>query len=510
MADKSGDTVMEPKMLSLVKCATVERERKRRRDDKPNQPRKYAKARYQKNYLKSSDNNQSVARKFTDLPMDCLEHIFDHLDFKDLLNVVGLTAQAADFTKNTGQSIDLTKNTGEAVDSAENTTAQAVDITKNTAQSADFTENAAQAAYVVFNRRYSKHLIKMVGLETPETVQLGDSMITISEPSICLKLLDHFGISVKKLQLEYLSNELLSGKWSEIPNLINKKCSSTLEDIKVINCDEKLFDGIKQEFAQVLNLRISCSRLGKCMELGKWFPNLNRLELVHNDRCVQIVSNVPHLSYLAMDTKHSCLSTSNIQTMIKSAPQLQTLSLSGGLDGDLLRFINENSPNLKQLFLWDFHLENNQSGDKIKFKTIETLSISTGMLGFLPNDIPFEFEQLTELRLIADMLDDVWIDFTIEHQNLIKLKLHSILEPEFGDDQMADLANALPKLAELDVVANITPDDLAEFLINCKSLKKIRIKKFGRTNYDRYQQLAGRVWSTVLNEQGLTFERIET
>lgn len=394
----------------------------------------------------------------TDLPVECLAHVFNNLDFNDLINV------------------------------------------------ADVSENTAKAASLVYSRKYSNHVIKMVGLGTPKMVEFEELAITIGAPSVCLKLLSKFGDSIKNLRLEYLNDDNLTHEWSELPRLIHKECVDNLIELKLINCDEKLFAGIEKVFKKLRRLRISCSRLGNCVDLGKWFPNLERLELVHNDRCEQIVSHFPHLSYLAMDTKNACLSTSTIKTMIKSAPQLETLALCGGMTEQLLRFINEHSPNLKRLFLWDFHLEN-QTNEIIVFKTIETLCISTGFLGILPSDVPFEFEKLTDLRLNADTLNDIWIDFAIEQHDLVKLQLNSFLEPDITDFQMAELATALTKLSEFDVCTEISIAGLAHFLTDCKALQKLRIKHYGRIDYGAYEALAGTEWNTVRNENGLTFER---
>lgn len=394
----------------------------------------------------------------TDLPVECLAHVFNHLDFVDLIHV------------------------------------------------ADVSENTAEAAGLVYSRKYSNHVIKMAGLETPKMVEFAELAITISAPSVCLKLLSIFGDSIKNLRLEYLNDDALSHEWSELPRLIHKICVDNLIELKLINCDEKLFAGIEKVFTKLRRLRISCSRLGNCMDLGKWFPNLKQLELLHNDGCEQIVSHFPHLSYLAMDTKNACLSTSTIEAMIKSAPQLETLALSGGMTEQLLRFINEHSPNLKRLFLWDFHLDN-QTNEIIAFKTIGTLSISTGFLGILPSDVPFEFEKLTELRLNADTLNDEWIDFAMEQHDLVKLQLNSFLEPDITDIQMAELANALTKLSEFDVFAEISTDGLAHFLTDCKALQKLRIKHYGRIDYGAYEAMAGSEWNTIRNEHGLTFER---
>lgn len=414
-------------------------------------------------------SSNSKPLQITDLPIECLEHVFNYLCFIDLLNV------------------------------------------------ANWNENLITAAGFVFTSHYSRHKITMTGLKMPRPIEIDDLNITISSSAMCSKVLRIFGHLIRKLQMEYLNNMHLTENWAEMQKLFCKSCTSDskLVDLKLTNCEEKLFDGIESAFKNVNKLQISCSRLGDYMlDLGKWFSSLNRLELLHNEHCVQIFrfNNVPFWSFLADDTPNACLTSKNIEIMIKSVPQLQTLSLSGGLNMNLLQFFNENLSNLKELLLSDFHLQFEDGSDndepnesKIVFKNTEKLSITTNLLGYLPNRIPFEFPNLTELEIGADSFEMPWINFITARHNLVKLQV-DLYNSKINDDQLAQIAGGLTNLIELKIVANISPSGLKLLLSQCKSLEKMYILCVGELDCSRCRELAGSKWSMTRNEHGFIFE----
>lgn len=106
--------------------------------------------------------SDSIQTHFDVLNIDCLERIFGHLGFVDLLNV------------------------------------------------ADLNESTMKAAEIVFSRRYSNHLIKLCGpgYEAIPSIAIRNSLITISTASLCIKVLQSFGDIVKKLELAHFRDEM--------------------------------------------------------------------------------------------------------------------------------------------------------------------------------------------------------------------------------------------------------------------------------------------------------------
>lgn len=402
------------------------------------------------------------ATKITDLNVDCFGHIFDSLEFCDLLNV------------------------------------------------ADLDKNANEAAELVFTRRYSNYGVTLCGRERYQSIEIDDKelQITISTASKCAKVLRIFGDVIAKLKLLNFDSKILADRrWHDVRHLINEKCSKRVTELKLTNCARELMTDMKNVFECVDTLEITCSQLDeKFMDLGKCFPQLHKLELLHHENCGQIVCNYPHLSYLTMDTAHDeCLSTANFKAMLKSTPKLQILSLSGGMKSSLLAFVAKKLPKLKKLYLEDFHIEN-QTDAMISFKNVETLSVSTGLLGDLPTKIPFEMDKLTELHVKTDLLCNEWIDFAMQKPHLTKLHLISISQPKITDIELNALAMALSELIELDITADISADGLKRILVECKSLQTIQIKMYGR-NGGHLMAAANDEWTVKQIGGGVAIQR---
>lgn len=394
--------------------------------------------------------------QFTDLMVDCLEHVFQYLDFDDLVNIV--------------------------------------DVNKNT----------TEAAELVFKRRYLQFSMGISDQLSSRPIQVDEAAkrIIITSASIGLKVLRYFGHLVTKFDMRYIGRN-----WTEVVRLMNEQCSAQLTEISLTHCNNETFSSIEKQFTTVEVLRITCSPLGKCVKLNEWFPSLKRLELIHSSRCVQVECIFPLKNYFIVDVEDSCLNTAEFEEMITSVPELETLALSGGVDAHTLKFISENLRDLKNLFLWDFCLET-EPEEPIIFEGVEVLSIETGLLGFLPDEIPFEFDKLTELRLFSDELDCEWLNFAMRHKELTKLQLYSFLKPEVNDDQLAELAESLQQLTELDVNADVSADGLMHFLSKCKSLKMIRVSVEDEC-LETLRKTASAQWTTTVVDRQITFERKE-
>lgn len=456
-ADDDQNDAKKPKVMKIESVdsnalCSNERKRKKSQDSDPDHgsPKKPKVKKTQR------------ATKITDLNVDCFGHIFDHLVFHDLLNVANLN------------------------------------------------DKAAEAAESIFIERYSNYDVTLCGEERFRSIRIEDNtkQITISTASQCAKVLRNFGDVIGKLKLLNFTRKVLADhRWDAVRQLINEKCTKRVTELELMNCDRELLADMKNVFECVGTLEITCSQLDeKFMDLGKWFPQLNHLELLHHENCGQIVCNYPHLSYLTMDTAHDvCLSTAYFKAMLKSTPKLQDLSLSGGMKSSLLAFVAEMLPNLKKLRLEDFHIEN-QTDAMIPFKNVETLSVSSGLLGDLPTKIPFEMDRLKELRVKTELLCNEWIDFAMQQTHLKKLQLISICEPKITDTKLNAMAKALPELIELDITADISTNGLKCILAECKSLEKIQIKMYGR-NGEHLMASANSQWTAKQIGGGVSFQR---
>lgn len=406
-------------------------------------------------------NTKHFTTQIIDLNIDCLEQIFKFVDVIDLLNI------------------------------------------------SDLCEEAMIAATMVYSMYYSNRLLKISGMNSSSSMQQSKTTISVCSSDLCTTFLNTFGFYVKKMELSYLMDLYSYDDWTTVKDLIYEKCAKNLIELNLVNCEEDIFDGISEPLINIKKLRISCSRLGKCIELDKWFPNLERLELIHNGGCVQIFSSFPFLSYLAMNMmENACLNEDDLETMLKSAPKLQMLSLNGGIDIGLLKFINDNLANLKHLRLHEFHLKDDYN-EPIYFKGIETIHITNDFCGNLPPEMLFTFDDLKELRLKCDTLNNEWIKFAMKNKNLEKLELLSLWESNITVRDLIKYVDELEKLTELKItVSSGTSEDITHLLNQSGLLKKISIKLYNQSGNNKWNVLScGNNWIMKKQSGWYTFVR---
>lgn len=336
--------------------------------------------------------------------------------------------------------------------------------------------NSIDAARAVFSQRYSEHLVQIGGKIIPKQKPIVESKskIIISAAPDYVKFLRVFGEQVKKLEIQNLSNENLKTDWLEIKSLFDKKCVATLTEFKINNCGTDLMNGVQNVFVAVESLDISCSRLGKCNDLSKWFPNVKqlKLELMHSSECYDTERNKNNSLFGPQKT---CLPMSDVVAMFKSTPQLNELKIRGrSLNTNFLRYINKMVPMLKKLDIEVYDFDDDEKG-KVFFKNLEVFSMSKE----LPYCAPFKFEKLTELIVNADYLYSDWIELATENEHLTKLTIdaHYHKTAVISDSTLADIATKLIKLTELKITTyHVKRKGLTSFLSKCKSLQKLTIE----------------------------------
>lgn len=368
---------------------------------------------------KSTSVVQSIpTTRFLDLNLDCLEPIFDFLNPRDLLNIVISSTYAA------------------------------------------------QAALLVYSRRYSKCQVQIRPTSTsPEKMPIEwvNPLIQINSAVDCYKFLEIFGDLIKKLELYGFNDETIALEWRDVMQLVSQKCGGNLIELKVHNCNAFITNQFQNAFDNVDKLHLQRSYLDQCKRLNEWFPNVKSLELIDIGQNVVVEIISPH--FFTMHLEPECLSASDIGTMIESAPQLQDLTLSGFINVNYLRFINQNLPVLKRLNLKHARFFD-ESNEKCLLENVESFSIDLWTTIMPPIELPFEFRKLTELQVKTNSFEKDWIDFAINQTGLLKLRLDMNFDVAFLDP----LFSQCKMLHELRIVAS---DEIREELKQKKMSKLI-------------------------------------
>lgn len=155
---------------------------------------------------------------------------------------------------------------------------------------ADLNEKANEATETVFTKHYSTYKVVLRGQGTGKSkINEKTLEITINTASNCAIVLRNFGNLMKNLKLVGFNLDI-DGRWTEVCSLINEKCTKSVTELELSNCDSDFLAGIK--FGHVSLLKITCNRLDEEFWNGiDRFPNLRTLEW-HHDRTEPLTENI--------------------------------------------------------------------------------------------------------------------------------------------------------------------------------------------------------------------------
>ncbi|XP_031631960.1 uncharacterized protein LOC116346166 [Contarinia nasturtii] len=207
--------------------------------------------------------------KLTDIIDDCLERIFIHSSFDDLLNIAHTNTQLM------------------------------------------------SAAGTTFKRKFGKTKFGLCDDFPP----FQENCILITDKKTQLQLLRSFGHLITELTVE------LSGKFGKkLITYSSEYCFTSLTVLRIQYSDIELLP--KKPFANVEVVELLNSRLYEDMDFNKWFPAMRRLNLIkcHVDNKMFVVKNCLHLEQLKVE-RCNHISTKDFFSFLQNNPQLRSLSL---------------------------------------------------------------------------------------------------------------------------------------------------------------------------------------
>lgn len=214
---------------------------------------------------------------FTDLNIDCLEHIFGYLGPIDLLNV------------------------------------------------AELNTNTAEAAKIVYAREYADVEVKIsirywIKADTSKPFTVFGSTIRINSLAGCQMFIDKFGALAKSWNIYFFmpNDSSVIEEWNGTLHSINKKCGNHLVELSLHHCEEVHFSKFQGSFEKVESLSLSFCHLGKYRCLKKWFPSLKRLTLLGYESMV--------FDEVYSDGRYEFGDATDFKIMVESSPQLDALT----------------------------------------------------------------------------------------------------------------------------------------------------------------------------------------
>lgn len=437
--------------------------RKRRRDEDNENSMKQTKIATEPNI-----GTITFKTKLTDVNDDCLEKVFSHLSFDDLLNI------------------------------------------------AHTNKKLKTAADMVFARKFGKKrfYFKIDTSHRNEILRTQYDDIWINDLKTSLQLLRCYGHLISDLSIAY--DEKFRTAPIKVLHYTNIYGSETLKSIGFFNLFNYVFEtSMKRPFLKIKKVFFSWCVLGKKISIfNKWFPAMQCLSLCYGRLTdpSSIETNFPQLEqlYIPNEFKGNNFSSENVMAAFRSNPQLRQTSLDGLHFLKHLQGVSQYLPALKHLTINNY---SKVSFSPANFKSVKSLNI---YFIYNPDDqvllprINLSFDQLEEVEMHLEEYEiiDEAFEFFKKHQSITKLTLYSCADTVIiNKDRLMRIGTILPLLNEFNFMGELSADDVIHFLEEFKLVNQFCFFISDSDEFDHLKLKLGDEWETSIRNSRVKLER---
>lgn len=351
------------------------------------------------NRIEAELNADTAPEKtLVDVNNDCLERVFEFLDFRDLIYL------------------------------------------------AEANKHLGVAAETVFIRKLKRRMI-VVKIKNPSVrrhkidirsdLDVYDDVIRIRSPLLAIQTIRRFGPSIPEIRLKSDESSFFREKFFVH---INKYCYKTLNTL-IINGDySNMFGAMENLFENVEKFTYHEGTIGRgCEQFNRIFPHLHHLKVI--DSVISdwnyILYNFPKLDAFTFnyDLNFPTNFTDNyLKTIITLNPQLESFELISYYEPSIWRFVNAKLKNLKSIYVsYSPPHAKNYTGGSIQFNTVETFDVLSEVGTDTHSIDVFSFKCLKKMtvRCWSDQVE-VWLDFVLAHPTIEVLEI-IILDNMFSE-----------------------------------------------------------------------------
>lgn len=401
--------------------------------------------------------------KLTDINSDCLETIFEYLDFGDLLNV-------ADANK----------------------------CLKNVACTVYFRNYRHKEVLLIEARHYQCRVFKIL-----------INCINVNDLKTSLQLLRCFGGLISEIVFYSRGDAYHNGKRA-YPDLtqyilgyVNEYCVESLISVTFYEDFDGIIKHLKNSFKKVEKVSIKQGVVPENIRLNELFPNMRELYCI----CFSFTSyltehfpNLQHLDVTIWQTQESIKSKNEMKTILCLNPQLKSLRINSP---GIQRFLNpplltaivlddaqDSLQNLETLTMHGTYFSGSKfEGDPIHLRNVKHFNIHLqGLLHEPLPRIPISFGQLESFKLqYITNFDDEFYKFVERHPTIKKLII-SYDSPK-NDQYQSKLAYVLPKLTDIEICnGRFSIDDILRFLNDFKVLRCINVNLIEHIEFNELEK----------------------
>lgn len=338
------------------------------------------------------------------------------------------------------------------------------------------------------NDRSSSHNSNTIKEVNQSPVLIDDKTILVYGLNVSLKVLRHFGPTIKKLKIQ--SKRFWADEEQRIIGFVNEYCvqsESLIQlDLQITqhNTMKKLWGPFKSVVE--LGLDIVYSDMQEItthnqQTLNNIFPNIRNLTLsIKSSTNMDFIGQLPNLTYLSLkgDTINSdAADTRHYQRLLRRNPQIKSLKLVF-YPNDFIRMVNLYLPDLESLSLWSFDLRNY----RIFFENVKKFELLSAIQG---SPLKIAFRKLEELRMwYQPQFAQEWIGFFRMNPHLKRVYVEDYGENESTLD-LEDLITQLSAIEDMSIFStkSIHFETIVKFIETHRELKRF---KYGSKDFDEH------------------------
>lgn len=310
--------------------------------------------------------------------------------------------------------------------------------------------------------------------------------VIIQNVNAIKNLFRNFGSLIHVIKVDFLEISIENGK--EIVELINEKCSKSLETLHLENCNDNILSGLTNDHPNVFTLRFSISTANEfngnsdSQKLNKLFPNLKTLFIDHTTAVDWkfINGKLQNLMQLNVEFEQSIVSDgedeSQIVNFLKDNQQIEQLILTRS-NLKLVEKVNKHLPKLKYLKVEQLLIDySSHPSDVIHMKNLKHLSLRSYRVDEIPERFVFDRLEKLDLNIFPYKFTDAWTQF-IANQVTKDLNEFTLDAADLSADQFVAIGKKLRHLETVSVSCRLTltAEDIVEFTEICSSLINLEL-----------------------------------
>lgn len=250
-----------------------------------------------------------------------------------------------------------------------------------------------------------------------------------------------FGHSITKLN--FFVDNLKADVIETICTLINQYASESLAEVALINVKGNLLEHWTNLFENVHSLRLLGMERFEDTKIHHIFPNLNRLEIKHNNP-VNLTKLLEHdFRQLTQFTYTGHLDQEqNLQHFIELNGQLRDVDIRSPFESSFLEFISQMLPALNSLAV----VLPRKIDRLIRFENLQHFSLTTRFTQDFNENFPFKFDRLESFAWFTNEVPTAWLKAISAIETLRKFELPYTLA---SYELLRDIADDMIELTEM-------------------------------------------------------------